>query len=62
MSHVEADRDRCQGYAHCVVNAPDVFDMGEDNKVLVLDTSNHEPSPEVIDAVDSCPVGALRLT
>lgn len=59
---LSADLDKCQGYANCMVNAPDVFDLDDDGKVDIL-----EPTPDpgemdaVREAVSSCPVRALSL-
>lgn len=60
---ISADLDKCQGYANCMVNAPDVFDLDDDGKVDIL-----QPSPAidqldaVREAVSSCPVRALSLS
>lgn len=57
-----ADRNTCQGYANCVVAAPDVFDLDDDGKVLVLDSNPPaDMADEVAEAVESCPVRALSL-
>ena len=62
MSGLRVDRDRCEGYANCVFQAPDVFDLGDDN-IVVLQTgdigeADHE---RIAEAVASCPVAALTL-
>ena len=62
MTVISADRDKCQGYANCMVNAPDYFDLDDDGKVDIL-----RPTPDptemdaVREAVSSCPVRALSL-
>ena len=53
------DEDLCEGCETCVSLCPDVFDM-VDGKARVkspnaLDTCN------IQEAIDSCPVGAIRL-
>ena len=63
MSRLQVDRDLCEGYANCVFQAPDVFDLGDDNIVVVLlagdiGEADHE---RVAEAVASCPVSALSL-
>ncbi|RBY85279.1 ferredoxin [Blastococcus sp. TF02A-26] len=60
---VEADRDRCIGAGQCVLAAPELFDQGEDDGlVLVLQPS---PSPEqegaARAAVAACPASVLSL-
>lgn len=55
-------REKCQGYTNCVVAAPNVFDMDDDNIATVLD-----PRPIGDDlvatrrAVRLCPVDAILL-
>lgn len=57
---VVADLNKCQGYANCVVTAPEVFDLGDSGKVEIL-VDEVNDTPEVRQAVESCPVGALSL-
>jgi ferredoxin len=62
MSRLRVDRDLCEGYANCVFQAPDVFDLGDDNIVVLqagdIGGADHE---RVAEAVASCPVSALSL-
>jgi ferredoxin len=60
MVTIVADLNVCQGYANCVVTAPDLFDLGEAGKVEVL---VEQPADLSLarQAVEACPVGALRL-
>jgi ferredoxin len=60
---VTADVRRCQGYANCVVEAPDVFDFDDaSGKVtLLLVDVGEERRAEVERAIRSCPVHALEL-
>jgi ferredoxin len=30
------DRDLCQGYANCIIEAPEIWDFDEDNDTAVL--------------------------
>ncbi|MCW2699091.1 MAG: ferredoxin [Blastococcus sp.] len=60
---VNVDLHICQGYALCVLEAPDVFALDEDtDKVHVL---NPAPPPGRIDqtrqAAHACPVGAITI-
>lgn len=61
---IEADRTKCDGYANCVMNAPDYFDLSDDDgKVIVLKNTveNEGDLESVEEAVRSCPVSALSL-
>ncbi|MBF6330385.1 ferredoxin [Nocardia transvalensis] len=59
---ISADRDRCIGVGHCLRTAPDLFDSGEDGRVVVLDP---EPDPALADTVRKvvrlCPNAAIAL-
>ena len=57
---VRVDRTKCQGYANCLVEAPDVFDLDDEAKAVVLrqpDATEHEA---VRRAARSCPVEAIQ--
>ncbi|MFC4536708.1 ferredoxin [Sphaerisporangium dianthi] len=58
-----ADRDRCTGSGNCAQIAPFVFDQGDDGRVVLIQA---EPGPEheaeAREAIDICPVRALRST
>jgi ferredoxin len=62
MSRLAVDRGLCEGYANCVFQAPDFFDLGDDNIVTVLieDVPPHD-RVRIEEAVESCPVAALIL-
>jgi ferredoxin len=62
MARIEVDLALCQGYANCVVTAPDIFDLSADGKADVLlaeVTGGQLPLAE--EAARSCPAAALRL-
>lgn len=62
MAVVKADFDACQGYANCVVAAPDVYDIDDEGTVVLLkDSITDDERPNVEDAVSSCPVSALSI-
>jgi ferredoxin len=58
---VEADLDRCSMNAVCVVIAPKIFDVDDDEGVQIL---QEHPDPEqrenAREAVANCPMQALR--
>jgi ferredoxin len=59
---IEVDCARCEGNGQCVVDAPDVFDLDEDDNLIVF---TYDPPPEhwaqVEAAVRSCPKRALAI-
>lgn len=62
MIEVHADREKCQGYANCIMAAPDIFDVDDDGLVVVLrDEIDNSERDHTDEAVRSCPVAALRL-
>lgn len=57
-----ADLNRCQGYANCVVTAPEYFDLTDEGKVSVLRATVADGAEALVaEAVASCPAAALRL-
>lgn len=62
MAVVKADLSLCQGYGNCVIEAPDIFDLGDEGTVVVLrqwiDESERRRAEE---AARSCPVSALSI-
>jgi ferredoxin len=62
VHEVTVDPDLCEANALCVAEAPEVFDLADDE---VVDILFPEPQPEmesaVTDAVIACPKQTLRL-
>ena len=59
---ITADLNKCDGYANCIVAAPDVFRLDDRGLVeLLLEAPPDALAAEVEDAVSSCPVAALRV-
>ncbi len=59
---VVVDLDLCQGHGVCESEAPDVFEVGKDHKVHVLDERPpDEQRSAVEDAVRFCPTHALSI-
>jgi ferredoxin len=58
---IVADRDRCVGAGQCARIAPELFDQGQDDGLVVV--LNAEPDESLLaeadEAVDLCPAGAL---
>ncbi|MCR1786096.1 ferredoxin [Nocardioides carbamazepini] len=61
--NIEADLGKCQGFANCVMAAPEVFDL-DDASLVVLARRQVLPDEleDVREAVRSCPVEAIWLT
>jgi ferredoxin len=59
---IHADLGKCEGYANCIVAAPDVFDIDDDGKVVVLRASVDDGERDrVSESVRACPAAALSL-
>lgn len=60
---VFVDRDKCCGYANCVMVAPEVFALleGENLAVAVQEHPGEELRPMVEEAVRDCPTEAVML-
>ena len=57
---ITIDRRMCIGYADCVGIAPEVFRLGDDNVVVVMDPEGADDET-VLDAARACPVDAITL-
>lgn len=57
------DRSLCAAHGDCVVVAPDVFDLGDDDDVAILLNENppEDQRTNVEMAINVCPVGAIRI-
>jgi ferredoxin len=60
---ITLDPALCEAHGECVVAAPEVFDIGEDDDIArVIDASPGEHLREKVAlAVRLCPVAALRI-
>jgi ferredoxin len=58
---IEIDLDLCVGFGDCVIAAPGLFVLDEEDlaEFLVPETIDRE---RVLSACDSCPVDAIRVT
>lgn len=59
---ISIDLDLCQGHGVCASEAPELFEVGEDGRVIVL-TENppEELRPKLADALRYCPTGAISI-
>ena len=54
------DQATCIGCGLCAATCPEVFDLNDDGKAqAVADTTDENPD-EVTEAIDGCPVSAIR--
>ena len=63
MVKLKVDVTKCQGYGNCVSAAPDVYDVDDDGKVVLLkgDTFDETERSRLEAAARSCPVSALSV-
>jgi ferredoxin len=59
--NVTVDQSRCTGIGVCESIAPDVFEVGDDGALLVLQETVADEDTLVAEAVRSCPARALSL-
>ena len=59
---VIVNRELCEGNAVCMQVAPEVFDVGEDDKArLLVETPDEALRAKVAEAVRRCPRQALAI-
>ncbi len=60
---VKADYDRCEANGVCVGIAPDVFDLDDDDNLIVTQPvgDDDETATLMEEAVSQCPRAALKL-
>jgi ferredoxin len=59
---VRANVRICEGFANCVTAAPDLFDIDDDDRVIVLQADlDATERARVEEAIRSCPVAALTI-
>jgi ferredoxin len=56
--HVEVDRSLCIGSGDCVDTAPDVFQLDDEDKAVVVDPDGAS-ADIVLEAAGNCPVTAI---
>ena len=60
---VIVDEDVCAAHGDCVVAAPEIFDLGDDDDVVtvILPEPGEELRKQAEQAVNDCPVSAIRI-
>ena len=56
--HIRVDRALCIGSGDCVDTAPDVFELDDEDKAVVIDPHG-QPLDDVLEAAGNCPVTAI---
>lgn len=56
---VSVDPQKCIGCGACAATAPDIFEMGDDNKAHVKVKETNSGSTKI--AADACPVEAITI-
>lgn len=57
------DRDKCQGYANCIIEAPEIWDFDEDADTAVLrqELPPEELRPKADASARCCPANAISI-
>ena len=58
---VHVDMNLCQSHGECVIAAPDVFELGDDDVLVWKEDVPEERRAAVQEAVDACPMMAIRI-
>lgn len=58
---VRIDRSLCIGAATCIAIAPKAFELDDEAKAILLDTSEQDTDETIIQAAKSCPVMAIII-
>ena len=62
MIKVVVDRDLCQNHGQCVFAAPQVFELDDEDELVVLqDEVGEDLRANVEDAADVCPTQAITI-
>ncbi|WP_213455077.1 ferredoxin [Rhizomonospora bruguierae] len=63
MIRIVVDRTRCFGYGNCVAALSEVFDLNDEDGVVLVDEEAAQTVAErqLDAAVRSCPTNALRI-
>jgi len=57
---ITVDRDECIGDGACVGDAPETFEMDDEDKAIVLETSGDDRET-ILEAARNCPTDAIKV-
>ena len=57
--NVEVNQEACIGCGACAAICPDVFELDDEGLSVAKKKKVEKDNEEVLDAVDSCPTGAI---
>jgi ferredoxin len=57
---IEIDAEKCIGDQACCADAPDTFEINDDDIAIVKDPQGNTPD-EILQAAQSCPTDAITL-
>lgn len=58
---ITVDRDLCIGAATCLAAAIKAFGIDKDQKSIILNSAHEEKKEHLLEAVRSCPTGAIKV-
>jgi ferredoxin len=58
---INVDLEVCDAHAQCVFAAPNVFRLDDNGKLLYNPEPDESERSRVLDAVDACPLLAIRV-
>ncbi len=58
---IRIERDLCVGFGDCVSEAPDAFQLDDDDQAVFADDPSRVDREKLIKACDFCPVDALTV-
>jgi ferredoxin len=58
---VHVDMNLCQSHGECVLVAPDVFELGDDDVLVWQEDVSDDRRAAVEDAVNVCPMMAISI-
>ena len=60
---ITVDLVRCEGFASCVISAPELFDLDDDRNVAVVrePAAGSDARVPALEAAASCPVQAITV-
>jgi ferredoxin len=60
---ITVDQEICDGYGNCVFVAPQIFDLNDDNRAVLLADEVTDDNHDAVDlAVGECPTRAITIT